>query len=79
MQRVKCGVLSCPARLEFTRLSPSIELLDGGGGFGHHVSWHGMERAIELSRINGLGIVGVKNSNFFGAGAYYTGRRPRSE
>lgn len=72
MQRVKCGVLSCPARLEFTRISPSIELLDGGGGFGHYVSWHGMERAIELARINGLGIVGVKNSNFFGAGAYYT-------
>ena len=72
MQRVKCGVLSCPARLEFTSISPSIELLDGGGGFGHYVSWHGMERAIELARINGLGIVGVKNSNFFGAGAYYT-------
>jgi LDH2 family malate/lactate/ureidoglycolate dehydrogenase len=72
MQRVKCGVLSCPAHLEFTSISPSIELLDGGGGFGHYVSGQGMARAVELARINGLGIVGVRNSNFFGAGAYYT-------
>ena len=59
-----------PRATRSTSISPSIELLDGGGGFGHYVSWHGMERAIELARINGLGIVGVKNSNFFGAGAY---------
>jgi len=71
MERVKRGVLSCPCRLEFHTMAPSIELLDGGGGFGHHVSWHGMERAVALARSHGLGIVGVRNSNFFGAGAYY--------
>jgi LDH2 family malate/lactate/ureidoglycolate dehydrogenase len=78
MKRVKCGVLSCPCHLEFRKVSDSIDLLDGGGGFGHHVSWHGMERAIALAKAQGVGIVGVKNSNFFGVGAYYAQQAARA-
>jgi ureidoglycolate dehydrogenase (NAD+) len=46
-------------------------LLDGGGGFGHYVGELGMRRAIDLARRHGVGVVGVRNSNFFGAGAYF--------
>lgn len=71
MKRVERGVLSCPCRLEFRKLSDCVELLDGGGGFGHHVGWRGMARAIELAKAHGVGVIGVRNSNFFGAGAYF--------
>jgi len=71
MNRVERGVIQCPCRLEFTKLADSVELLDGGDGFGHHVGWRGMERAIDLAKTHGVGIVGVRNSNFFGAAAFY--------
>ena len=38
MKRVKAGVLSCPCRLEFQKCAEAVELLDGGGGFGHHAA-----------------------------------------
>jgi LDH2 family malate/lactate/ureidoglycolate dehydrogenase len=55
----------------FEPLSPASEILDGDNGFGHHVAALGMHRAIELARRSGIGVVGVRNSNFFGTGAYF--------
>lgn len=71
IQRVTQGLLKSPCEPSFQKLSDTMELLDGDEGFGHHIGKLGMQRAVELARHQGVGIVGVCNSNFFGAGAYY--------
>jgi LDH2 family malate/lactate/ureidoglycolate dehydrogenase len=71
MERVRRGVISCPCRPVFESRSDAIALLDGGGGFGHYVGELSMRKAIELAQAHGVGVVGVRNSNFFGTGAYF--------
>lgn len=71
VRRMKGNVLSGNAQMTFTRLALAIERLDAAGGFGFEAAERGMNRAIELAAQHGVGAVGVRNSNFFGAGAYY--------
>ena len=71
VKRMKAGVLNGSAEIAVERLSPSLAILDGGGGFGYAAAERGMAEAITLARETGIGAVGVRNSNFFGAGAYY--------
>lgn len=71
MERVKRGLLRCPCHPRFEPLSATMERLDGDAGFGQHVAEVGMRRAIDLARDHGIGVIGVRNSNFFGTGAYF--------
>ena len=71
VKRLKAGVLNGKAEAVLDQVSPSLARLDGGGGFGYHAAERAMAQAIVLARQTGLGAVGVSNSNFFGAGAYY--------
>jgi len=71
IERVKRGVISCPCRTKFEKRSDAIVILDGGGGFGYYIGEIGMRRATDLAREYGVGVVGVRNSNFFGTGAYF--------
>lgn len=70
MKRVQQGLIRCPCRPRFKRLSDCMELLDGDDGFGQYTSEIGAARARELARAQGVGIVGVRKSNFFGTGAF---------
>ncbi len=71
MRRIEAGVINTPCRLQFEETAPAVNLLDGDAGFGHHVATRATERAIELARTSGVGVVAVRNSNFFGANAYF--------
>ena len=71
MDRFKRGVLKSPCQPKFTKTADSTELLDGDEGFGYYIGKLAMNRAIELARKHGVGVVGVHNSNFFGIGAQY--------
>ena len=71
VKRLKAGVLNGQAQPVLQTLSPSLALLDGGGGFGYAAGERAMMEAIALARASGIGAVGVRNSNFFGAGAFY--------
>ena len=51
--------------------SDGIVSVDGHNGFGRYVGHVAMSRAIELARRCGMGLVVVRNSSHFGAGAYY--------
>ncbi len=48
-----------------------IQLMDGGDGMGYVVGYRAMEKAIDLSKEYGIGMVLVKNSNHFGAAGLY--------
>ena len=71
VKRIKAGVLDPAARPQSAALGPSLLRIDGGNGFGYHAAELAMEQAIAVARATGVGIAGVRNSNFFGAGAYY--------
>lgn len=71
LKRMAAGVLDGKAIVLDDQLAPSIARCEGGGGFGYHAGEHAMTLAIAMAKRHGVGIAGVCNSNFFGAGAYY--------
>lgn len=71
VKRLKAGVIDGRTEPETQQLGPSLARLDAKAAIGFHAAGRGMEEAISLARETGVGIVGVTNSNFFGAGAYY--------
>jgi len=77
-KRLKAGVLNGTAEVTFEQVAPSLARADGGGGFGYFAAEQAMVRAIRTARQTGIGIVGMRNSNFFGAGAYYVNMAARA-
>jgi len=72
INRLQKGRITTPCQLNFEQKSPAMGLMDGNNGFGQYVSHHSMLKAIELAKSQGVGVVGVRNSNWNGSGAYYT-------
>ncbi len=79
LERVAQGGLNTPCVPKFKDVSLSAALLDADGGFGQFAAGLAMDRAIEIARINGVGSVGVRNSNFFGTGAFFVNQAAKSE
>jgi ureidoglycolate dehydrogenase (NAD+) len=71
LKRLRAGVLDGKAELAVERLTPALAKLDGGNGFGYAAAERAMTEAITMASKSGIAAVGVHNSNFFGAGAYY--------
>lgn len=71
LARVRSGAIKCPCEPRFEQKSPVVARLDADSGFGHHAGRLAMEYACGMAAEYGLGAVGVRNSNFYGAGAYY--------
>ncbi len=71
LKRVQTGAIKCPCEPQILRLAPAVGRIDADAGFGHHAGKLGMDLACELAAETGVGVVGICNSNFFGAGAYY--------
>ncbi|MDF2724452.1 MAG: (R)-2-hydroxyacid dehydrogenase [Paenibacillus sp.] len=63
-----------PPKAELTVESegPTWAAFDGNGGLGIVVSHRATNKAIELARASGIGIVTVNRSNHFGAAGYYS-------
>ncbi len=71
LERVAMGGLKCPCDPQFSNRSDTISILDADAGFGQYAANLATERAVSLARTSGVGMVGVRNSNFFGTGAYF--------
>ena len=71
LKQVEAGGIKAAPSPAFHRVSPCAERLDADRAFGHHASRLATDRACALASEQGIGVVGVTNSNFFGAGAYY--------
>jgi len=71
LEHVAAKTIRCPCSPIFEPLSDSLERLDADQPFGHHAGRIATDRACSLAKTQGIGVVGVTNSNFFGAGAYY--------
>jgi LDH2 family malate/lactate/ureidoglycolate dehydrogenase len=71
LKRVRHGLIKSPCHPEFVQKSETIFIVNGNDGFGHYLGHIAMSKAIEIANIYGIGMVGVHQSNHFGAGAYY--------
>jgi LDH2 family malate/lactate/ureidoglycolate dehydrogenase len=71
IRRFKNDLINSPCYSEFEKKSDTIYLLRGNDGPGQFLSYIAMTQAIDIADECGIGLVGVQNSNHFGAGAYY--------
>jgi ureidoglycolate dehydrogenase (NAD+) len=71
VKRLADGGCNTMPVLRFERLGPSLARLDGDGAMGFYPAAEAMRAAMVMARDTGIGSVGVHNSNFYGAGAYY--------
>lgn len=60
--------------IAISQKSPSSAVIDGGGHTGYITSSIAMDKAIELARQSGFGLVGLRNSWWSGRLAYYVER-----
>ncbi len=70
-KRIEEGLIKTPCHYKIQKNSSSAALIDGKQGMGHYLAHQGMEQAIQIARETGIAFVGIRDSNFFGAGAYY--------
>lgn len=74
VKRMRMGLIAVRPRMELHRTGPATAILDGGNGPGQVVALRAIEEAIKLAREAGVGLVAIKNSNHFGAAAYFAMR-----
>lgn len=76
--RVRAGLIVPGAMSGFTELGPSIGVLDGHFAFGQVTALDACQRAGELARQTGVGVLLVRHSNHFGMLAHYLERFARA-
>ncbi|MBW2059087.1 MAG: Ldh family oxidoreductase [Deltaproteobacteria bacterium] len=70
-RRLRKGLINPKPRFRFERRRAGVGILDADYSLGQLSTLEAARRAVELARASGVGIVAVKNSNHFGAAAYY--------
>lgn len=71
LERLQRGLISSPAVMQFSHVGLAAEMLDAGNAFGQVAGRAAMERAVELARAGGVGIVTVRHSNHYSAAGYF--------
>ncbi|KAK1754260.1 Malate/L-lactate dehydrogenase [Echria macrotheca] len=70
LARVRNGVLDPKADPVLSQITPVVAQVDGKNGFGFPAAHLGMQSAISMAQIFGIGMVSVKHSNHFGMSAW---------
>lgn len=71
VKRYQHGLIMSPCRPEWVQKANTMYLVEGHNGFGPYLGHLAMSKAIEIAAQFGVGVVGVRQSNHFLAGAYY--------
>jgi len=74
VQRLARGLIYSPATMSWMLIAPAAHVLDAGFGFGQVAARLAMDKAIGLSKTQGIGLVAVRHSNHYGAASYYCAR-----
>lgn len=72
LNRVRRGLINPLAETKVVVANDNMAILDAGNGMGQPCSFLAMNLAMEKAAASTIGMVGVRNSNHFGAAAYYT-------
>ena len=70
-QRIKAGLINTKPQIKIVNESAGMALVDGDNGMGQVTAKYAMDKCIEKAKTNGISIVGIRNTNHFGIGAYY--------
>ncbi|HSP26455.1 MAG TPA: Ldh family oxidoreductase, partial [Saliniramus sp.] len=68
---IASGKIVPNADIKVARSFGATAVIDGGGGFGEAPAVRAMDLAIEKAEVFGIGAVGVRNSNHYGAAGVY--------
>jgi len=71
LRALKRGTIVPNAEIKVIKETPATALIDGGHGLGHPVAARAMGSAIKKAKKQGVGAVGVHNTNHFGIAGYY--------
>jgi len=71
LQNLKDGLVDPVGRPTLAADGPTVALVDGKRAMGQVASKVAMDLAIERAKTHGISAVAVRNSNHFGAGAYW--------
>jgi LDH2 family malate/lactate/ureidoglycolate dehydrogenase len=70
-KRLVAKVVKARPEIRIETRAAAVSLVDGDNGLGPVVGCRAMQEAIRLAEASGIGYVGVRGSNHFGAAAYY--------
>ncbi|KKY20903.1 putative malate l-lactate [Phaeomoniella chlamydospora] len=70
MERIRQGVLDPHAKPTLKEITPVVAHVEGHNAFGFLAATMGIEKAIEMAKVFGIGMVCVKDSNHFGMSAW---------
>ncbi len=68
---IKAGGVKTNPNIKVVKDSPTYALIDGDEALGQVAAYRAVQIAINKAKKNGIGIVGVKNSNHYGIAGYY--------
>lgn len=71
VHRMRLGLINHAANMSFERRRSAIGVFDADHGMGHVATARAMEHAVSMAKEAGVATVLIKNSNHFGAAAYY--------
>ncbi len=72
LKRIAEGMINPNSELVIEQKSSSSALIDARNTIGQYASLEASELAAELASLHGIGCVGVRRSNHFGAASFYT-------
>ncbi len=71
VRRLQKGLINPTPRFHFERKRTGVGILDADFSLGQLSTLEAARKAVEMAQETGIGVVAVKNSNHFGAAAYY--------
>lgn len=74
VDRIRKGYMQATTPLTELSSAPAMALLDAEDGFGQVAAIRGMDRAVEMARACGIGMVGIRHSHNFGTAAFIAAR-----
>jgi LDH2 family malate/lactate/ureidoglycolate dehydrogenase len=79
VKRLRKKLVNPNPTISILRETPVMAVMDGDNGPGQVVAARAMEVAMAKARGSGIGLVGIRNSNHFGAAAFFTMMALRKE
>ena len=71
LERLRRGLVNPRPKITITPVAGAVALLDGDDGMGFIAGRCGMQEAIQLASVSGIGMVGVRRSTHYGMAALY--------
>lgn len=76
VRRLQSGAMRTLTEPRLVTDAGAIAVIDGQDGIGQVIAHRAMDEAVRRAAMHGMGVVAVRNSNHFGAAAYYTLQGP---